>query len=138
MSIKNDLKLVQDLINRLNLPYKLIAIDPIIEPEAKPDKKLSNSLAKEVIDYLNKLANTNFKSNSKANTTIINARSKEGYVFDDFKIVINNKVKDWKGTSFEQYLRPITLFAPSKFENYLNQVMPKNKLLDILTDDTWE
>ena len=42
------------------------------------------------------------------------------YKFDDFVQVIENKVQDWKNTSYEMYLRPSTLFG-SKFDEYLNQ-----------------
>ena len=51
---------------------------------------------------------------------LISARLKEGFLFGDFKIVIDKKVKDWKGTDWSKYLRPTTLFSKSKFENYLN------------------
>ena len=36
--------------------------------------------------------------------------------------VIDNKVSQWKGTDSEMYLRPKTLFSPSNFEGYLNEV----------------
>ena len=48
----------------------------------------------------------------------------EGFNLDDFKRVIDIKVDDWRGTEFEKYLRPETLFG-TKFENYLNQNMEK-------------
>jgi uncharacterized phage protein (TIGR02220 family) len=51
---------------------------------------------------------------------LIVARIKEGYTFSEFKLVIDRKVKDWKGTDWVKYLRPSTLFSKSKFENYLN------------------
>ncbi len=35
--------------------------------------------------------------------------------------MIDKKTTEWKGTEMEKYLRPETLFSPSKFENYLNQ-----------------
>ena len=40
---------------------------------------------------------------------------------DDFKVVIDKKVKGWKGTNMEMYLRPETLFG-TKFEGYLNEI----------------
>lgn len=81
---------------------------------------------KEIIDYLNQKANTNFKYTSKLSQIKINARLNEGYCLDDFIVVIDKKCDEWKGTEFEQYLCPETLFG-TKFEKYLNQ-KPKQKL----------
>ena len=46
---------------------------------------------------------------------------KEGFKEDDFIKVIDNKVKSWTGTKWENYLRPSTLFNAEKFEGYLNE-----------------
>jgi len=35
-------------------------------------------------------------------------------------LVIDKKVKDWKGSDWAKFLRPNTLFAKTKIENYLN------------------
>ncbi|MDZ5016659.1 hypothetical protein GNF72_15770, partial [Clostridium perfringens] len=51
---------------------------------------------------------------------------KEGYNIDDFKAIIDKKVKTWKNTKFEQYLNPQTLFG-DKFEIYLNQNIIKEE-----------
>jgi uncharacterized phage protein (TIGR02220 family) len=98
----------------------------IIEEKGKR-KKIDNPLDKniqqlvvKVIEYLNSEAETSFNSESKANYENISARIKEGYTFDDFKKVIDIKIKDWKGTDYEKYIRPITIFSKTKFENYLN------------------
>jgi hypothetical protein len=50
-----------------------------------------------------------------------------GFTISDFKCVIDKKVLDWKGTDWEKYLRPITLFSKSKFENYLNSINEPNR-----------
>ena len=80
-----------------------------------------NDACSEIIDYLNLKTGKNFKSNSKATKTLIQARLKDGYTVDEFKKVIDNKVYHWTGTEQEQYLRPETLFRPSHFESYLNE-----------------
>ena len=41
------------------------------------------------------------------------------FTIDDFKAVIDKKVKGWKGTEWEKFLRPETLFG-AKFESYFN------------------
>lgn len=74
----------------------------------------------EIIDYLNLKAGTSYKSTSKKTQALIKARFKEKFLLDDFKTVIDKKVLEWKGTEWEKYIRPETLFG-TKFENYLNQ-----------------
>ncbi len=75
---------------------------------------------KVVIDYLNEKAGKNFKA-ADSNNKLIRARYNEGYTLDDFKAVIDYKTSKWKGTEWEQYLRPSTLFG-NKFQNYLNEI----------------
>lgn len=81
---------------------------------------------KEIISYLNLKVGTKYKENNKATIILINDRLKEGYIIDDFKEVIDKKVKAWKNTEFEQYLTPKTLFG-DKFEVYLNQNIIKEE-----------
>lgn len=80
-----------------------------------------------IVEYLNEKAGTNYRHQTKATQKLINGRLSEGYTVDDFKKVIDKKVAEWKGTQFEQYLTPKTLFAPSHFENYLNQKIVTEK-----------
>jgi uncharacterized phage protein (TIGR02220 family) len=77
-------------------------------------------MAIEIIEYLNSQAQTTFSTKLGSNIELICARLKEGYTISDFKSVIDKKVKDWKGTDWAKFLRPNTLFAKSKIENYLN------------------
>lgn len=74
---------------------------------------------KVIIDYLNEKADKKYRANNKSTQKHINARLKEGYTVEDFKIVIDKKCTEWKNTEMEQYLRPETLFG-TKFEGYLN------------------
>jgi len=88
------------------------------------NKKEVNSEVKEltikVIEYLNQKCGSTYKF-SKCNMTIIGARHAEGYTISEFKRVIDKKCLQWLHTVQEKYLRPITLFQSSKFENYLNE-----------------
>ena len=87
--------------------------------------KLNNNIYSLVIEKLNNLANTSYRSTTKKTKSLIRARAKEGFTLEDFYKVIENKVSEWQGTEYEKYLRPETLFG-TKFENYLNQrVKPK-------------
>ena len=82
------------------------------------------SICKEVISYLNLKAKKNFKVDTASHQKFIKARLKEGYVLEDFKKVVDVMVAKWKGTEYEQYLQPQTLFG-NKMDNYLNQSMPR-------------
>ena len=81
-------------------------------------------ICKEVISYLNLKAKKNFKVNTASHHKFIKARLKEGYALEDFKKVVDIMVAKWKGTEYEQYLQPQTLFG-NKMDNYLNQPMPR-------------
>lgn len=97
-------------------------------PEEMQEKK-EKIPYKKIIDYLNQKTGKHYR-NVPTNQDLIRARWNEGYTFDDFKKVIDNKVADWKGTGVtfsggklaEDYLQPSTLFS-RKFDKYLNQTV---------------
>ena len=73
-----------------------------------------------IINFLNQQSGRSFRSDNKSTVRLINARLKEGYTVNDFKLVIRDKCSEWKDDpKMKQYLQPTTLFAPTKFENYL-------------------
>ena len=81
---------------------------------------INNNTIVEIIDFLNQTTESNFKSNNKTTQGLINGRIAEGYSLEDFKDVIVTMVAKWKGTEWEEYLRPSTLFTPNNFEKYIN------------------
>lgn len=87
------------------------------------EKNLDDEVVKKTIDYLNLKTNKQFKHNTKATTRLIHARIQEGFKLNDFIKVIDNMTLEWKGTLWEKYLVPTTLFA-GKFERYLNLSNP--------------
>lgn len=89
------------------------------QTESKSENEQTNSTCTEVIEYLNMKAQTRYRASTPKTKQLIRARLSEGFVLDDFKIVIDNKCADWKGTEWEKFLRPETLFG-TKFEGYLN------------------
>ena len=91
-------------------------------------------ICKEVISYLNLKAKKNFKVDTASHQKFIKARLKEGFVLEDFKKVVDIMVAKWKGTEYEQYLQPQTLFG-NKMDNYLNQPMPKRSTILTSTVD---
>ena len=100
--------------------------------ESKPKtkkKKYSDEVTdtiNKVILYLNEKSNATYTP-TKTNCECINARINDGYTISDFKRVIDSKVEQWLNTEQQKYLRPITLFSASKFENYLNEPIKQLK-----------
>lgn len=72
------------------------------------------------IKYINNLTNQNLEEKNFINEKYLLDLLDKQYTFNDFKIVIDKKYKQWKGTQFEKYIRPSTLFS-KKFETYLNE-----------------
>lgn len=80
---------------------------------------------KEIVDYLNKVVGSNYRSSTKATQRCIKARFKEGFTLEDFFLVIDTMNAEWKNDSkMVAYLRPETLFG-TKFESYLNRAPKK-------------
>ena len=84
------------------------------------DNNTKNNIVEEVLSYLNQATNSYFKKTNQTSVKFINGRFSEGYTLEDFKSVIDTMIEKWKGTDYEQYLRPSTLFRPDNFEKYLN------------------
>lgn len=110
-------------VQREKYPYLEKENSPYLERENSPDQRYINNYIY-IIGHLNKSTGKNFKASSSKTRSLIDARLKEGYTVEDFYKVIDTKALEWKGTNFEKYLRPETLFGP-KFEGYLNESMPK-------------
>ncbi|MDM0919568.1 hypothetical protein CYK75_02740 [Clostridium perfringens] len=80
----------------------------------------NNIIYSRVIEYLNSKTGKSYKSTTRKTQSLIKARIDEGFNEEEFFKVIDSKVSEWKGTEYEKYLRPETLFG-NKFEGYLNQ-----------------
>lgn len=91
------------------------------------NNNINNNTIVEIINFLNQVANTSFKTNNKSTVGYINGRIAEGYTLEDFKLVITAMGNKWKGTEWEEYLRPSTLFTPTNFEKYLNSAKKSTK-----------
>ncbi|WP_064590737.1 conserved phage C-terminal domain-containing protein [Streptobacillus moniliformis] len=89
----------------------------------------NKEIIQKIIDYLNEKTNKIFRAKTKATIGFINARLKDKYTLEDFYLVIDTKVEDWKNDRvMNKYLRPSTLFNPTNFENYLNEGLEKRKI----------
>ena len=92
----------------------------------------------EIVDYLNEKANTSFRPSAEYAKTHIRARLREGFTVDDFKSVIDGRVKAWAtDPKMSEYLRPQTLFG-TKFESYLNASKAKPKTDEEEWDELFE
>lgn len=79
------------------------------------------SIVEEIVAYLNEKTGKHFQAKGET-AKHINARLNDGYTVDDFKKVIDKKSRKWKDDpKMCQFLRPSTLFAPSHFDEYLNE-----------------
>ncbi|MCK5849073.1 MAG: phage replisome organizer N-terminal domain-containing protein, partial [Caldisericia bacterium] len=98
-------------------------VDKITKSEEPNQKKFITDV-KIILKNLNDITGCRFRLTDSFKKSVI-GRLKDGYTVDDFTVLIREKTKEWKGTEFEKYLRPTTLFRPSKFDEYLNQAYCK-------------
>lgn len=90
-------------------------------PILKPINNNINSFVEEIVAFLNEKTGKRFQPRGETER-LINGRLNEGYTVDDFKKVITIKCNEWKDDpKYSRYLQPSTLFAPSHFDEYLNQ-----------------
>lgn len=90
-----------------------------------PDQITVEDKAKVVVDHLNETVGKEFRY-SESSLKPIMARLNDGHSVDDCKQVINVKSMDAYFLENPRFLCPQTLFRPSNFERYLNEV-PKKK-----------
>ena len=132
-STVSELEILQSgTVNNTVSELEILQTNKTNNNEIENNNKLS--ICSEVINYLNSKAKKNFKVNTASHQKFIKARLKEGYVLEDFKKVVDIMVAKWKGTEYEQYLQPQTLFG-NKMDNYLNQPMPKRSTILTSTVD---
>ncbi len=87
-----------------------------------PEVKTSHSNdARAALLLLNELTGSHYRE-TDTNLGLISARLAEpGVTLLDVKVMLERKVKEWKGTDWEKFLRPETLFGKQKFESYFGQ-----------------
>lgn len=89
------------------------------QPESS-DKTLPQ--AKEVLEYLNRKTGRAYRPVT-ANTDLIRARIRDGTSVDSMKTVIDVKTEQWlNDPKMAGYLRPLTLFNRTKFEQYVGEL----------------
>jgi len=97
------------------------------KPKREPKKEEVSQDEMEVLFYLNLKTGKNFTTKNEKNMGFIRSRFSDGYSIEQMKSVIDRKVADWRGTTYDKFLRPETLFNKTKFENYLNERAEQRK-----------
>lgn len=102
----------------------------------KPSLSGSPDDAQEVLAHLNSKTGRHYRPVA-ANLELIRNRLKEGATVDECKGVIDAKFAEWgSDAKMAEYLRPATLFAASKFAQYIGQLDldggPSNQFADAL------
>lgn len=116
-----------------------IEVDNLVDTiDIVPQSDSGSGSIAAIIDYLNERVGTHYTYRNKSINGLINARLSEGFTIDDFKTVVDNKVAEWTGTEWAKFLRPKTLFAPSHFEEYLNQSPQPTSYLDSIDWSAYE
>ena len=141
-----------DDINRCRVVSPDVERYPTPTPTPTPTKKYcpagaqndgcSNSI-KEVIDLLNTLCGSSFRSTTRDTRNKVNARLKDGYTLEDLKLVVSHQHKLWSGDPvMRKYLRPATLFNGEKFESYLQDAKSCQHRPEAITfapiEDPWD
>lgn len=113
------------LINKEDINSDITLDSMVLRPAVLDLFKEEESKAVEILEYLNKKLigedskRKGFSTKSQMNKSFINGRLFEGYSIEDLKQVIDFKVKEWRNTQWEDYLRPQTLFNTKNFDGYL-------------------
>lgn len=95
---------------------------------SQPDREvLITDQAKVVLNHLNKVTNSRYQV-STASLQNIRARIGEGFTVDELVLVVDYSNAKWgDDLKMSEYLRPQTLFQPSKFPGYLKSANNWNK-----------
>lgn len=93
---------------------------PLCPVAAQPDSAVViTDLAKQVLSHLNQQTGSRYQV-SKTSMEHIRARLGEGFSADDLKLVVDYATAKWsQDLQMAEYLRPTTLFLPTKFPGYL-------------------
>lgn len=95
---------------------------------SQPDREvLITDQAKVVLNHLNKVTNSRYQV-STTSLQNIRARIGEGFTVDELVLVVDYSNAKWgDDLKMSEYLRPQTLFQPSKFPGYLKSANNWNK-----------
>ncbi|WP_413722666.1 conserved phage C-terminal domain-containing protein [Sodalis sp. RH24] len=95
-------------------------IKPPCQPPVAPDPEIEiTDHAKQVLAHLNRTTGSKYQT-SKSSLDNIRARLREDFTMADLMLVVDYSVEKWgEDLKMTDYLRPSTLFQPTKFPGYL-------------------
>ncbi|MCV3283416.1 conserved phage C-terminal domain-containing protein [Aeromonas veronii] len=111
-------------VKELDSTEDLKQISCPVSVETERDRKRKAALAvspdaKAVLEHFNAVADRRYQAKPTALQNI-NARLADGYSVTDLQLVVDFKTAHWAADlKMSEYLRPMTVFAPQKFESYL-------------------
>jgi len=89
----------------------------------KKDKDVENIIDGIILE-MNNVWGSSYRLKTEANRKFIRARLKDGHSISEILLVISTLWRQWGNDPvMSRFLRPITIFSPSKFEGYLNQAL---------------
>jgi uncharacterized phage protein (TIGR02220 family) len=121
--------LMNEVLMNLDIMSDSANADDVTPVKVKKEKNAYGSLQpeiSEVVAYLNAATGQNMKDDS-IRVRPIAARLKDKVSVEDMKAIIDLKVNEWKGTRMAKYLRPETLFNPTKFATYVDELAAAEK-----------
>lgn len=87
----------------------------------------AEAVADSAVSLLNELAGTSFRPRAAKTMRPVRARLREGFTADDFRLVVEDRCREWlSNRRMREYLRPETLFG-TKFEGYLQAARSKER-----------
>ncbi|TPG62585.1 conserved phage C-terminal domain-containing protein [Ewingella americana] len=92
----------------------------LCQPAAQTDGEVEiTDQAKQVLNYLNQITGSRYQV-SKSSLDNIRARLRDGFTVEEQQLTVDYMHAKWGGDlEMAEYLRPSTLFQPSKFPGYL-------------------
>ena len=117
---------VYQSFSKENVPVSTPLPTPPTTHEQEP-KELNTINYGEFIKWFNTQTGKNFH-NTDTNKKIVRARLNEGFTKQDLVLVVKYKSMEWKDNpEMNKYLRFNTIFAPSHFNDYLNEASDYQK-----------
>ncbi len=97
-------------------------IDNVYDNDIEIKGGAGENIAADVIEHLNRIADRELRTDNKVYQDQIRARLNDGYTKAELFEIIEIKTAEWKGTDFEKFLQPDTLFNRTKANKYRAQV----------------
>ena len=112
-------------LNESSIGHLVKDLQKLIKKANEPEKDfVTENVINHVFTEMNKEWGTDYKPKTEASRGFIRGRLSDGHSFEEIVMVIKTLSKQWgNDIHMQKYLRPVTVFAPSKFEGYLNQAM---------------